>query len=167
MENETHPVQRSLAPWTLKAESYLLFLKLKELPLGLYDRLEEAWEDENLGRFEGGLGAVMIVRYSETPVGGFFSTFSLHYIYIPRLHLSSHVHSPSLNFKSTSRVHPCLLMHLCCCCTMHGGLVALRSKKIVQVKELLSIYRSRRNLYYSLHWPFFLFCVVKCLRMYP
>lgn len=73
MENETHPVQRSLAPWTLKAESYLLFLKLKELPLGLYDRLEEAWEDENLGRFEGGLGAVMIVRYSETPVGGFFS----------------------------------------------------------------------------------------------
>ena len=81
MENETHPVQRSLAPWTLKAESYLLFLKLKELPLGLYDRLEEAWEDENLGRFEGGLGAVMIVRYSETPVGGFFFTFSLHYIY--------------------------------------------------------------------------------------
>lgn len=69
MDNGTHPVQRSPAPWTLKAESYLLFLKLKTLPEGLYDRLEEAWEDESMGRFEGGLGAVMIVRYTDTPVG--------------------------------------------------------------------------------------------------
>lgn len=69
MENGTHPVQRAPPPWTLKAESYLLFLKLKELPKGLYDRLEGAWEDGSLGRFEGGLGAVMIVRYTDTPVG--------------------------------------------------------------------------------------------------
>lgn len=69
MENGGHPVQRAPAPWTLKAESYLLFLRLKEVPLGLYDALEETWEDEALGRFEGGLGAVMIVRYTDTPVG--------------------------------------------------------------------------------------------------
>jgi hypothetical protein len=75
MENVMHPVQRSPAPWTLKAESYLLFLKLRELPQGLYDRLEEAWQNESLGRFEGGLGAVMIVRYTETPVGRLFSQF--------------------------------------------------------------------------------------------
>lgn len=69
MENGEHPVQRVPAPWTLKAESYLLFVKLNELPEGVYDRLEGAWENEALGRFAGGLGAVMIVRYTDTPVG--------------------------------------------------------------------------------------------------
>lgn len=69
MENEIHPVQRVPAPWTLKAESYLLLLKLSALPKGVYDELEGAWEDEALGRFEGRLGAVMIVRYTDTPVG--------------------------------------------------------------------------------------------------
>jgi hypothetical protein len=69
MVNELHPVPRAPAPWTMRAESYLLLLRLKELPEGLYDGLEEAWQDEGLGRFEGGLGAVMIVRYADTPVG--------------------------------------------------------------------------------------------------
>lgn len=69
MDNGQHPVHRVPAPWTLKAESYLLFVKLSELPKGVYDRFEGAWEDEALGRFEGGLGAVMIVRYTDTPVG--------------------------------------------------------------------------------------------------
>ena len=64
-----HPVQRAPAPWTLGAESYLLFLKLGGLPAGVYDALEAGWEDEGLGRFEGGLGGVMIVRYTDTPVG--------------------------------------------------------------------------------------------------
>ncbi|KAH7394360.1 hypothetical protein BKA66DRAFT_567310 [Pyrenochaeta sp. MPI-SDFR-AT-0127] len=68
-EPEVHPVPRAKAPWTLKAESYLLFLKLSELPQGVYDPLEEAWADKGLGTFVGGLGAVMIVRYSDTPVG--------------------------------------------------------------------------------------------------
>jgi hypothetical protein len=67
-----HPVLRSEAPWTLKAESYLLFLKLNKVPEGLYDQLEKSWGDEGLGTFEGGLGAVMIVRYTDTPVGRFF-----------------------------------------------------------------------------------------------
>ncbi|KAF3002417.1 hypothetical protein E8E13_003334 [Curvularia kusanoi] len=69
MVNEMHPVQRAPPPWTMRAESYLLLVRLKELPKGVYDGLEEAWEDEGLGRFEGGLGAVMIVRYADTPVG--------------------------------------------------------------------------------------------------
>lgn len=68
-EMHPHPVQRAPAPWTMKAESYLLFLRLRELPKGLYDELEAAWGDEALGGFEGGLGAVMIVRYADTPVG--------------------------------------------------------------------------------------------------
>jgi hypothetical protein len=69
MEAERHPVQRVAAPWTLEAESYLLFLKLSSLPDGLYDSLEDAWADPGLGEFKGGLGAIMIVRYTSTPVG--------------------------------------------------------------------------------------------------
>lgn len=61
MDTSRHPVQRVEAPWTLKAESYMLFLKLSSLPSGLYDPLESAWEDEGLGEFTGGLGAIVIV----------------------------------------------------------------------------------------------------------
>jgi hypothetical protein len=72
-EPETHPVSRVKAPWTLKAESYLMFLRMKELPKGVYDGLEEVWGGDEYGKFEGGLGAIMIVRYSDTPVGMSFS----------------------------------------------------------------------------------------------
>jgi hypothetical protein len=72
LEPDSHPVLRAKAPWPLKAESYLLFLKLKELPKGVYDQLEEVWGGDEFGTFEGGLGAVMIVRYSDTPAGMFF-----------------------------------------------------------------------------------------------
>ncbi|CAO2657943.1 Nn.00g072030.m01.CDS01 [Neocucurbitaria sp. VM-36] len=68
-EPSQHPVPRSKAPWTVKAETYFLFLSLRELPKGVYDPLEEAWGDEGLGEFKGGLGTIMIVRYSHTPVG--------------------------------------------------------------------------------------------------
>jgi hypothetical protein len=68
-ELEIHPVPRAKAPWMLKAESYLMFLRMKELPKGVYDKLEEVWGGEEYGKFVGGLGAVMIVRYSDTPVG--------------------------------------------------------------------------------------------------
>ncbi|KAF1851575.1 uncharacterized protein K460DRAFT_362327 [Cucurbitaria berberidis CBS 394.84] len=72
-EPAQHPVPRSKAPWTLKAESYFLFLSLRELPQGVYDSLEAAWGKEEgekgVGAFRGGLGAVVIVRYSWTPVG--------------------------------------------------------------------------------------------------
>ncbi|EAT81211.1 hypothetical protein HBH56_132940 [Parastagonospora nodorum] len=68
-EPETHPVSRAKAPWAMKAESYLLFLKLKELPQGVYDELEEVWAGDEFGKFKGGLGAVVIVRYSDTPAG--------------------------------------------------------------------------------------------------
>ncbi|OAG12102.1 uncharacterized protein CC84DRAFT_1134414 [Paraphaeosphaeria sporulosa] len=69
METSCHHMQRMPAPWTLRAESYLLFLKLSSLPEGLYDPLKSAWTDESLGSFTGGLGAIMIVRYTSTPVG--------------------------------------------------------------------------------------------------
>jgi len=70
-EPEQHPVPRAKAPWKLMAECYTLLLKLKDLPKGVYDPLEAAWADEGLGKFAGGLGAVIIVRYSDTPVGMF------------------------------------------------------------------------------------------------
>jgi hypothetical protein len=68
-EPETHPVLRAEAPWHVKAESYNIFLRLKDLPQGAYDPLEEIGGGSEYGKFEGGLGAVVIVRYSETPVG--------------------------------------------------------------------------------------------------
>lgn len=68
-EPHSHPVQRSKAPWDLKAESYMMFMMLKELPRGAYDELEEAWGGKEFGEFRGGLGAVMVVRYTDTPVG--------------------------------------------------------------------------------------------------
>lgn len=68
-EPAVHPVLRAKAPWPLKAESYIMFLRLKTLPKGVYDHLEEVWEGQEFGTFEGGLGAIMIVRYSDTPVG--------------------------------------------------------------------------------------------------
>ncbi|KAG9383011.1 hypothetical protein A1F94_006932 [Pyrenophora tritici-repentis] len=68
-EPEQHPVRRAKAPWNLMAECYTLLLKLKDLPKGVYDPLEAAWADKGMGEFVGGLGAVIIVRYSDTPVG--------------------------------------------------------------------------------------------------
>lgn len=68
-EPDTHPVLRVKAPWRLKAESYIMFLKLKAIPQGSYDQLQEPWGGDDYGKFERGLGAVMIVRYSDTPVG--------------------------------------------------------------------------------------------------
>jgi hypothetical protein len=72
-----HPVPHVPAPWTTKAECYWLFLYLKDLPIGLYDPLEEerfgdgmlSEEKEKVGEFKGGLGVVMIVRYADTPIG--------------------------------------------------------------------------------------------------
>lgn len=71
MDSATHPVQRAPAPWSLRAESYMLFLRLGALPEGVYDALEEAWGDEECGKWQGGLGAVVVVRYTGTPVGRF------------------------------------------------------------------------------------------------
>ncbi|KAJ4990992.1 hypothetical protein SVAN01_03563 [Stagonosporopsis vannaccii] len=64
-----HPVPRAPAPWSLSAETYLLPLRLAALPEGVYDKLEESWGSEDFGRWEGGVGAVMVVRYVGTPVG--------------------------------------------------------------------------------------------------
>ena len=70
MPPSAHPVPVAPPPWTLKAETYMLLMRMKELPRGVYDPLEKAWENEHdVGTFEGGLGGVMIVRYSGGPVG--------------------------------------------------------------------------------------------------
>ncbi|KAF2017618.1 hypothetical protein BU24DRAFT_345038 [Aaosphaeria arxii CBS 175.79] len=71
------PVTRSLAPWSTKAECYWLFLTLSRLPEGVYDALESGDErcvgakknEDQVGKFVGGLGVIMIVRYRDTPVG--------------------------------------------------------------------------------------------------
>jgi len=68
-EPPLHPVPRSPAPWTLKAQSYLLFLRLPSLPPGAYDPVHACWSAPKNGTFTGGLGAIMIVRYTDTPVG--------------------------------------------------------------------------------------------------
>ena len=58
------PVPLFSAPWNLKAETYVLFLKLNTLPKGVYDVVEEEeWENNKSGQFVGGLGTIMIVRY--------------------------------------------------------------------------------------------------------
>lgn len=92
---------RSEAPWEkLKAESYSLFLKLSELPKGTYDEFEASWADEKEnGAFKGGLGAVIVVRYSETPVGMFDSSFHPQIPYHTRirrqLYLQRYIHTPN------------------------------------------------------------------------
>lgn len=68
-EPDTHPVPRVKAPWTVKATSWLMFLKLSSLPKGVYAPLDEVWARPEYGIFKGGYGAIMIVRYTDTPVG--------------------------------------------------------------------------------------------------
>ncbi|KAF1968273.1 hypothetical protein BU23DRAFT_480788 [Bimuria novae-zelandiae CBS 107.79] len=69
MASPQHPVPFVESPWDLHAETYVLFLNLKTLPPGTYDPLEASWSDASNGTFTGGLGAIMIVRYTSTPVG--------------------------------------------------------------------------------------------------
>lgn len=74
----SHPVQRAPAPWATKSECYWLLFNLSKLPEGIYDPLEasspelmDLGKDGKAGQFKGGLGIIMIVRYSDTPVGRF------------------------------------------------------------------------------------------------
>jgi hypothetical protein len=54
----------------LKAEIYWLFFTLSKIPEGMYDPLEmQNVEKGKDGKFTGGLGHIMIVRYKDTPVG--------------------------------------------------------------------------------------------------
>jgi len=70
------PVQINPAPWYTKAETYWLAVKLgasSELPEGVYAPLEASApatsDPEYAGKHRGGLGLIMIVRYSDTPCG--------------------------------------------------------------------------------------------------
>jgi hypothetical protein len=67
------------APWTTESECWLLTVFLgSKLPEGVYDPLEASSSafanSKEAGKFEGGLGMIMIVRYKETPVGRSLST---------------------------------------------------------------------------------------------
>lgn len=70
------PVEIKRAPWDTKAKMYWLVLNLGasgKFPQGLYAPLEASSpatsDPEYLGKHRGGLGLIMIVRYSDTPCG--------------------------------------------------------------------------------------------------
>lgn len=70
------PVQIKPAPWDTKAEKYWLALNLGasgKFPQGVYAPLEASSpttsDPEHAGKHRGGLGLIMIVRYSDTPCG--------------------------------------------------------------------------------------------------
>jgi hypothetical protein len=70
------PVQIRPAPWDAKAEMYWLALHLKagvDTDAGVYAPLEASsptFSDPELaGKHRGGLGLIMIVRYSDIPCG--------------------------------------------------------------------------------------------------
>ncbi|KAF2006776.1 hypothetical protein P154DRAFT_422340 [Amniculicola lignicola CBS 123094] len=74
----SHPIRLAPAPWQTKSECYWLLMTLRSLPKGIYDPLEEeaiglGTESEErkkeVGEFKGGLGIIMVVRYTSTPVG--------------------------------------------------------------------------------------------------
>lgn len=47
-----------------------MFFTLSKLPEGVYDQLEmQNVKEGNEGKFTGGLGSIMVVRYKDTPVG--------------------------------------------------------------------------------------------------
>ncbi|KAK3115862.1 hypothetical protein LTR53_004362 [Teratosphaeriaceae sp. CCFEE 6253] len=60
------------APWSTRCETYWLVLNLPSpLPLDIYDPLEATHPAMSARCFSGGIGMVMIVRYSDTPVGSY------------------------------------------------------------------------------------------------
>ncbi|KAI4674127.1 uncharacterized protein J4E84_010827 [Alternaria hordeiaustralica] len=62
-EPSFHPVARAPAPWKLTAEVYMLFHVLKGLPGGVHGELEGkegGWDDEGMGKFEGGTSSDLI-----------------------------------------------------------------------------------------------------------
>ena len=56
-------------PWTIRGDMYWLVLRMKTLPLGIYDPLEDAHLSSEANDFRGGFGLVMIIRYTDTPCG--------------------------------------------------------------------------------------------------
>lgn len=64
------------APWELKGEAWWFMISLyggaeKGVGPGNFDSLEVKSKElaEEPGAFKGGLGAIMLLRYSESPVG--------------------------------------------------------------------------------------------------
>lgn len=60
------------APWKCRAETYWLLVKFSHpLPIGIYDALEATHPACTARQFDGGMGLISIVRYSDTPVGSY------------------------------------------------------------------------------------------------
>lgn len=67
--NSTEPIEPVPPPWILKATVYALpLVPLTKLPAKAYSPLERNSTAAE-GEFAGLLGAIMAIRYSETPVG--------------------------------------------------------------------------------------------------
>ena len=78
MDSPVLPVKVRPAPWQMKAETYWLTLNLPagfDSEKGVYAPLEASskttTDPELVGKHSGGLGLIMIVRYSDTPCGSF------------------------------------------------------------------------------------------------
>lgn len=65
------------------------------LPEGVYDPLEasspEFADPSTAGEFRGGIGVVVIVRYSETPVGKTLNTSTIFLGLIPNAEMQYHI----------------------------------------------------------------------------
>lgn len=67
--NSTEPIEHVPPPWTLTATVFALpIIPLTKLPAKAYSPLERN-STANKGNFAGLLGAILIIRYSDTPVG--------------------------------------------------------------------------------------------------
>lgn len=80
MQGDTTTITTALPPWTCKAQVYSLFFYGKPdksakdgLPPIAYSPLERDsyFASPEAGRFVGGLGSFMVVRYIDTPVGSY------------------------------------------------------------------------------------------------
>lgn len=78
MQSGTDDVKPTPAPWLCSAQVYSMYLfnkasstALRDLEAVAYSPLERGsyFASTEAGRFVGGLGALMIIRYTDTPVG--------------------------------------------------------------------------------------------------
>jgi hypothetical protein len=83
------PVRVHPGPWNAKAEAYWLAINVKagvDTDEGVYAPLEASSpstsDPANAGKHHGGLGLIMIVRYSDTPCGKSFMFEKLQSNYI-------------------------------------------------------------------------------------
>lgn len=69
--NSTNPIELALAPWTLKGTVYsVTFVPLStRLPTKAFPPLERQYASAIEGEYDGTLGQIQIIRYTDSPVG--------------------------------------------------------------------------------------------------